>query len=79
MGTFLMVRFGWTTGRKHLIKSQNRERGRWRLRSPLVPQWVNIGDGWIVGLLIQSPLYLLRPSLVETPEDISNFFHIWDE
>jgi hypothetical protein len=70
----------WRNNRTIAVrKSKTDDRAKWQIRSPLVPQWVDVGDGWIVGFLVRSPFYYFRPPIPLHPEDISNFFHLWDE
>jgi hypothetical protein len=57
----------------------NNSKGQLKFRSPLVPQWVPFGDGWIVGVLIRSAFYRRRPRVLISSEDMSDFYHAFDE
>jgi hypothetical protein len=59
--------------------SEYYQKGKWKIRSPLVPQIMALGDGWLLGMVIRSPFYFHRPPLILSPEDVSNLFHLFDE
>jgi hypothetical protein len=60
-----------------MIETQPKIQLIWR--SPLVPQLILSGDSWLIGLLFRSPCYRRQVHELVSREDISEFFHAFDE
>jgi hypothetical protein len=54
-------------------------KGKLRFRFPLMPQWVPYGDGYFVVLLFRSPYYRNPPRQLVSREDLSDFYHSFDD
>jgi hypothetical protein len=73
-----MVEFNEING--VLILANEREsRGHWKFQLPLVPQLKNLDVGLLVGIVFRSPIYFYRPPPMLTREDISDFYHCFDD
>lgn len=62
-----------------MVHRQHPDKGKLKLRSPLVPQWLPIGDGWFIGFIIRSAFYRSRPRQLVSREEMSDFYHAFDE